>query len=58
MNMTEILKNINEMVVEFNEMAIKRIEKGNASAGMKSRKITTAIAKMMKEWRAESVKKD
>lgn len=57
-NLKALLDQINEMMQEFNEQAQKRVEKGNASAGMRSRKASSAIAKLMKDWRAESVKKD
>lgn len=56
--MKEILEAISTVMEEFNENATKRVEKGNASAGAKSRKSSLVIAKLMKDWRAASVKKD
>lgn len=54
--LNEILEQFNNMVEEFNAHAQKCVEKGNKAAGTRSRKVSTAIGKLLKEWRKESVK--
>lgn len=54
-NLKEMLENLETMFLEFRENANKQAEKGNAAAGKRSRKLSSAISKAMKEWRAASV---
>ena len=54
--MQELLKQINEEIASFQADANKFLEKDNQAAGRRSRKTSTKIAGLFKEWRAKTVK--
>lgn len=53
--MNEILTKVQELYVAFNEDASLQCEKGNKAAGMRARKASLEIEKLMKEFRKASL---
>lgn len=53
--METLIKKINEQIEAFKADAEKRA-KGNKAAGVRARKASLELAKLFKEYRAESVK--
>ena len=53
--MKELVEKLNEAFVTFSEDAILQVEKGNKAAGMRARKASLEIEKMMKEFRKVSL---
>ena len=56
--MKEILNKIQEAYAAFNEDATLQSEKGNKAAGMRARKSSLALEKLMKEFRKASLDAD
>ena len=54
--MKELIEKINAEIAVFQKDAALQVEKGNKAAGMRARKAALNIAKLMKEFRQESVK--
>lgn len=53
--MKEILTKVQELYAAFNEDAALQCEKGNKAAGMRARKASLEIEKLMKEFRKASL---
>lgn len=53
--MKDILTKIQELYVAFNEDATLQCDKGNKAAGMRARKASLEIEKLMKEFRKISL---
>jgi hypothetical protein len=53
--MKELVEKLNEAFVTFSEDANLQVEKGNKAAGMRARKASLEIEKMMKEFRKVSL---
>lgn len=54
--MLEIQATINSVIEEFVTNMAKNLEKGNKAAGVRARKASLKLEKLMKEYRKESVK--
>lgn len=54
--MKELVENINAHMEAFRTDADKFVNDGNKSAGVRARKATLALEKLMKQFRKESVK--
>lgn len=54
--MEKLVSEIKELSASFIEDAEKRVNKGNASAGLRARKASLQLAKLLKEFRALSTK--
>lgn len=54
--MKELLKKIEAQMEQFTINANAHANKGNKAAGMSARKNSLEIAKLLKEYRAESIK--
>ena len=53
--MKQLVEKLNEAFVTFSEDANLQVEKGNKAAGMRARKASLEIEKMMKEFRKVSL---
>lgn len=53
--MNELLTSINEAIAGFQTDANAQIEKGNKAAGLRARKASLVIEKLLKEFRKVSV---
>ena len=53
--MEELLKKINAEIANFQENAALQCEKGNKAAGIRARKATLELTKLMKEFRQVSL---
>ena len=53
--MKELVEKLNEAFAAFTEDANLQLEKGNKAAGMRARKASLEIEKMMKEFRKVSL---
>lgn len=53
--MKDFVKNINEKFAQFEHDAEQNIEKGNKAAGVRARKVSLEIEKMLKQYRKSSV---
>ena len=51
----KMVEEFSALATEFEENARKQATKGNSAAGKRSRKLSTAMAAMLKNWRAASV---
>ena len=56
--MKELVEKINALYAEFEKDATAQAEKGNKAAGVRARKSSNEIAKMLKAYRALSVEND
>lgn len=54
--MKELLKKIEAQMEQFTINATANAEKGNKAAGVRARKNALDLAKLLKEYRAESLK--
>lgn len=54
--MTDLLKKIEAQMEQFSINAQAHANKGNKAAGVRARKNSLEIAKLLKEYRAESIK--
>jgi len=56
--MQELFNEITVAMTEFQVNSEKFLDKGNKSAGVRSRRASRALTKMLKEWRQMTVKAD
>lgn len=54
--MKDLLKKIDAQMEQFTINANAHADKGNKAAGVRARKASLEVAKLLKEYRAESVK--
>lgn len=50
------MKKIEAQMEQFSINATANVEKGNKAAGIRARKVSLDLAKLLKEYRAESIK--
>ena len=54
--MEELIKKIEAEFTSFKQNATQLVNKGNKAAGVRSRRASSNLDKLFKEWRAVSVK--
>lgn len=53
--MDELIKNVSDLTSQFTKEANLQLEKNNKAAGVRARKISLEIERLMKQFRKESV---
>lgn len=54
--MKELAESITKTIAEFADNFVLNVEKGNKAAGVRARKASLKLEKLLKEYRKESVK--
>lgn len=54
-SMEDLLKRINDKISDFQKDSAACVEKGNKAAGARSRKASSELTKLFKEWRQASL---
>lgn len=53
--MEKLLKELNTLILDFEKDSKAQLENGNKAAGVRARKASLAIEKLLKEFRKESI---
>ncbi len=53
--MEKLLKELNALIAEFDKDATAQVENGNKAAGVRARKASLSIEKLLKEFRKVSI---